>query len=57
MLTPSEELESRMIDEWPPCLNCGHAGEDHEDGNCRECMCVDYEPLDAEDVLDREGKI
>lgn len=65
-----EEIESRKgVSDVPrPCRNCGHDyhifrtpinypwSGDLVDEVC-ECGCRNYEPIEAEDILDREGRI
>jgi|HubBroStandDraft_6_1064221.scaffolds.fasta_scaffold20237_10 hypothetical protein len=59
-MTREEELESRSMPEVRICRNCKHLADDHDGWMIcwhSECRCRNYEPLEADDVLQDEGKI
>jgi len=65
VMSNEEELMSRSgCDDQPRiCRNCGHLEEVHAlNPHCSECWsmldyCKGFEPADAEDLMDLEGRI
>lgn len=57
--TWSQRLHAEAFADDPPCADCGHSAEDHdEDGTCSRCperfisdaACEGYRPIDPRDL-------
>lgn len=48
-LPPGVTGSEPQIVGYPPCADCGHDAEDHdEEGSCTECDCAEYEQHGSE---------